>query len=110
MPNLYRFESNLSNLLDSIPEDSIVSRTIHNDEQIKIILFGFAPNQELSEHTASMPAIIEILYGEFQIQLGEDLIEAEAGAWIHMPANLTHSLVAKSKAKMLLTLLKVKTE
>ena len=110
MPDLYRFESNLSNLLDSIPEDSIVSRTIHNDDQIKIILFGFAPNQELSEHTASMPAIIEILSGEFQIQLGEDLIEAEAGAWIHMPANLTHSLVAKSNAKMLLTLLKVKTE
>lgn len=110
MTDHYHYESDLTSLLEKIPQDSIISRTIHNDEHIKIVLFGFASGQELSEHTASMPAIIEVLNGEFVIHLADEVLHAKAGAWIHMPPNLTHSLVAKSQAIMLLNLIKVKPE
>ena len=97
----------ITNLLEQIPDtppDSIISRTFYQDEQIKAILFGFAAGQELSEHTASQPAILHILQGEADLTLGDDSMEAQAGTWVHMPPRLPHSLYAKTPVLMLLLL------
>jgi quercetin dioxygenase-like cupin family protein len=88
-----------------IPLDSIVSRTVYRDSALKAIVFGFAPGQELSEHTASVPAIIEILEGECEVTLGEDHFEAQSGFWVRMPAKMPHSLLARTPVKMLLLML-----
>ncbi len=44
-----------------VPTDGTLSRTIHQDERLKVVLFAFSAGQELSEHTASMPAIMHFL-------------------------------------------------
>ena len=44
--------------------------------------------------------------GEATVGLGDDLQEAQAATWIHMPAGLKHSIKAKSPVVMLLVLLK----
>lgn len=88
------------------PTEGILSRTVHQDHHTKVVLFAFSPGQELSEHTASTPAVIQVLSGEADITLGDDKIDATAGTWVHMPAQLPHSLRAKSPMVMLLTLLK----
>ena len=104
-PDAY-FLENLSRQIADIPADSIISRTIYQDENVKAVLFGFAPGQELSEHTASTAAIIHILEGETRLKLGKDEFQANAGSWTHMPAQLPHSLYAKTPVRMLLLLLK----
>jgi quercetin dioxygenase-like cupin family protein len=43
------------------PPDGTLSRTIHQDERLKAVLFGFAAGQELSEHTSSRPAVMHFL-------------------------------------------------
>lgn len=96
---------NLIDGIDAIPTESIVSRTIYRDAALKAILFAFAPGQELSEHTASVPAILQILEGECDVTLGNDAFEAKAGFWAHMPARLTHSIVARTPVRMLLLML-----
>ncbi len=106
MPPTYHFQPDLTKAIPEIPSDSILSRTFFQDEHFKAILFGFAPGQELSQHTASVPAIIHILSGEARLTLGEDSYEAQAGAWVHMPANLPHSLLARTPVSMLLLMLK----
>ena len=70
------------------PEQGILSRTIHNDDQLKAVVFGFDQGQELTEHTASKPALLQIVRGEATLTLGDDTIDAQPGAWIHMPAGL----------------------
>ena len=102
----YTFLSSLYENIPDIPPDSILSRTVYSDDQVKVVLFGFAQGQELSEHTASTPAIIHILEGEARILLGSDSFEGSPQTWIHMPANLPHSIYAKSSLYMLLYLLK----
>ncbi len=104
--NAYTYVANLSELLPDIPADSIISRTLYADEQLKAVLFGFAAGQELSEHTASQPAILHVLQGEANLTLGDDSLEARAGAWIHMPPQLRHSIYAKTPVVMLLLLIK----
>jgi len=89
-----------------IPEKGILTVTLHQDEHTKLVLFGFAQGQELSEHTAGVPALIQQIKGDAQWKLGEEIIEAKPGTLAHMPANLPHSITATTSCVMLLTLLK----
>jgi len=104
----YLHYNNLSLEIPDVPSDSIISRTIYSDDQVKAVLFRFAQGQELSEHTASVPAIIHILEGNAQLRLGSDSLEAGAGTWAHMQANLPHSVHAKTPTTMLLLMLRQK--
>ena len=54
------------------PDKGIMSRTVYNDDRLKAVLFGFAQEEELSEHTASMPAILQFIQGEATVTLGDD--------------------------------------
>jgi quercetin dioxygenase-like cupin family protein len=87
------------------PADGILSRTIYQDEKIKAVAFGFAQDQELSEHTAAKPAMLFFVKGGATVGLGDDIQEAQAGTWVHMPANLKHSIKTKTPVVMLLVLL-----
>jgi len=105
MSSKYTYIADLAKQVD-IPVDGILSRTLCDDEQVKVVLFGFGAGQELSEHTASMPAILHIVQGAARLTLGDDSVDAEAGAWVHMPPELRHGVYAKTPVVMLLLLIK----
>ena len=88
------------------PDKGILSRTLFNDGRLKAVAFGFAQGEELSEHTASMPAVLHFLRGEARLTLGDDTVEAQPGTWVHMPTGLRHSIQAKTPVVMLLLLVK----
>jgi len=70
------------------------------------VIFGFGQGEELSEHTASMPAILQFIQGEATVALGDDKHEAKPGTWVQMATGLRHSIQAKTPVVMLLLLLK----
>ena len=88
------------------PDKGILSRTLFSDDRLKVVLFGFAQGEELSEHTASMPAVLHFLQGEAKLTLGDDTVEAKPGTWVHMPKGLRHSIRVKTPVVMLLLLVK----
>ncbi len=89
-----------------IPSEGTLSRTLHEDDRIKVVLFGFDTGQELSEHTAARPALLHFVKGEARVGLGDDTHEVKPGAWVHMAPQLTHSIYARTPLVMLLILLK----
>ena len=102
----YHHIPSLLGQLPEIPPDSIVSRTVFSADGFKAIVFGFAAGQELSEHTAAVPAVLHFLQGEADLSLGGDKMEARPGTWVYMPARLAHSVFAKTPVVMLLLMLK----
>ena len=44
--------------------NGIVSRTLLRTETTRVVLFGFAQGQELTEHTSAQQAVIRVLSGE----------------------------------------------
>lgn len=88
-----------------IPKGGILSRTLHSAQGHKVVLFAFDAGQELSEHTAARPALLQILSGHGHLKLGEEELEVQPGSWAYMPAGLVHALRAESPLVMLLTLL-----
>jgi quercetin dioxygenase-like cupin family protein len=105
LSNGYSFTQSILSEIQ-VPQKGILSHTLYNDEQAKIVLFGFAAGEELTSHTAPMPATIQILSGEVTLILGPDICEAGPGCLVHMAPQLTHGIVAKTPATVLLTLLK----
>lgn len=98
----------LPNIVDAVApqQDSIISKTIVATDRAKVVLMALDSGQELSEHTATMPAIVHILEGRARVSLGDDTHELSAGAWVHMPAELRHAVRAETPTCLLLTLLK----
>jgi quercetin dioxygenase-like cupin family protein len=88
------------------PTDGTLSRTLYQDARLKVVLFGFAAGQELSEHTAATPAIMHFLRGEAEVTLGDKKFSVQSGSWIHMTPQLPHSIRAQTPAVMILLLLK----
>ncbi len=105
MNDLYTYLDDLKAHVQ-VPENGILSRTIQNDDRTKIIVFGFAPGQELSAHTAPYPATIYFVKGEAELKLGPDIQQAREGTFVHMTPNLEHGIKAKSEVVMLLTMIK----
>lgn len=105
MTAAYTLHTDLDRPLD-LPAEGTLSRTLYQDDRLKVVLFNFCAGQELSEHTAAMPAIMHFLDGEAEITLGTDAVAAAPGTWVHMPPHLPHSIRARTAVTMLLTLLR----
>jgi len=105
MSDGYKFYANLE-AEAQVPANGILSRTLYNDDHVKVVLFGFAEGQELSAHTAPMAASLYFVKGEARLTLGEEGHDVAAGAFVHMPPQLPHGIVARTPAVMLLSMYK----
>jgi quercetin dioxygenase-like cupin family protein len=86
--------------------NGIVSRTVCRLANLSVILFGFAEGQELTEHTSTQNALIQILSGECEFLLAAKPHQLKAGDVLFMPACLPHAVRATKQFSMLLTLSK----
>ena len=104
-PELKAKTSNLSSLIN-YQEGSVVSRTLIDKKTGTVTLFAFDINQGLSEHTAPYDAMVYVLDGEVEVTISGNPITLKQGEIMIMPANEPHALGAKTKFKMLLTMIK----
>jgi quercetin dioxygenase-like cupin family protein len=86
--------------------NGIVSRTLLRTDTTRIVLFGFAEGQELTEHTSTQQAVIQILTGECEFSLAGKPRLLKSGDLLYMPPNLRHAVKAARPFSMLLTLTK----
>jgi len=84
--------------------NGIVSRTVFRTSNCRVVLFGFAAGQELSEHTSTQHALVQILSGECEFSLAGKPHHLKTGDLLYMPPNLAHAVCATEPFSMLLTL------
>jgi quercetin dioxygenase-like cupin family protein len=92
-----------------VPERGILSQTISDEGGVRVVLFGFAVGEELSEHTAARAAIIEVLAGTADLVVGGVAFAAAAGTWVRMEPRTAHRIRATAPLVLLLTLLPEET-
>jgi quercetin dioxygenase-like cupin family protein len=91
-------------------EDSIVSRTLAENKAGTVTLFAFDAGQGLSEHTAPFDALVQVTDGEGTFTVGGKPHRVAAGQVLVMPAGVPHSVKARRRLSMLLTMLRAKGE
>jgi quercetin dioxygenase-like cupin family protein/uncharacterized protein (DUF2249 family) len=86
--------------------NGIVSRTLLRTANSRTVLFGFSEGQELTEHTSTQEALIQILSGECEFSVAGQPHPMKMGDLLFMPANCAHAVKATKKFSMLLTLVR----
>lgn len=95
----------LSSLIDYQP-GQIVSKTIAQTPALSITLFSLDQGEEISTHTTSGDAMVQVLDGEAVVTIGDKPLTVKEGETVIMPSDIPHALEAKKKFKMLLTVVK----
>ena len=92
--------------LRQFAEAGIVSRTLFAGESLRVVLFGIAKGQELSEHTSSRRAFVQILSGDCSFKSNGEWRRMQTGELLHMPPGHAHAVKADlCDCSFLLTLL-----
>jgi quercetin dioxygenase-like cupin family protein len=89
----------------AIQPASTVSTTVLRAEGARVVLFAFDTGQELSEHTAAVPALLQVLTGRLAVTASGRTVDLAPGDLIHLPTRLPHAVVAHEPTVLQLTLL-----
>lgn len=87
-------------------QGQIVSMTIAQIPSANITLFSLDKGEGISTHTTSGDAMVQILDGEAEISIGDQVINVKEGETVIMPSDVPHGLEARERFKMLLTVIK----
>src|SRR5687768_17470077 len=82
----------------------IVSGTLLATPELRVVLFTFAAVQELTEHTSTSRALIQVLKGEGEFTVDGASRVLTAGDLLHLPPGTPHAVRATNEMTMLLTL------
>ena len=85
---------------------AVVSRELVRKPAGSVTLFAFDEGQGLSEHTAPFDALVQVLAGEAEISVAGKPHRVPAGEMILLPAGRPHALLAVTRFKMLLTMIR----
>lgn len=88
------------------PPDGTLSRVLHKDGRIRLVGFGFDAGQELTEHSSSFPAIVQVVSGRITLSVEGEDHSMNPTSWLHMEPNAKHAVSAHEPSVILLTLLK----
>ena len=98
----YTQEIEFASLVD-YQEGQVVSRTLSQGPNLSLTLFAFDKNEEISTHSSTGDALVQILDGQARITVGDQQFQLGKGEAIVMPANIPHALFGIERFKMFLT-------
>ncbi|RSX47125.1 hypothetical protein D2E23_2251 [Bifidobacterium callimiconis] len=104
-PMVMEFIDDLGPMVEVQPE-ATVSRTMMQVEGANVVLFSFDKGQELSEHTAAMPVLVQCLEGHLKVTGGGKTVDLVPGGILHFPTRLPHAVYAEEASKMMLIMMR----
>jgi quercetin dioxygenase-like cupin family protein len=103
---LLSMRSSATQLQDHIsyPEAGVLSKVLVKDDNCQYTLFCLAAGTEISEHTSTRNATVQVIDGQGILTLEGQDITLQPGVFVIMPANAPHALKASDNLAFLLTL------
>lgn len=91
--------------LIEVQTEATVSRTAFRADGVRVVLFGFDTGQELTEHTAAMPVLLQVLKGRLSITADGRTDDLVPGGLMHLDTRVPHAVYAHEPSKLMLTML-----
>ena len=67
------------------------------------------PGQELTEHTAAVPILLQVLDGHLRVGADGEHVDLSPGGLVHIGARVPHEILAMQPSRMILTMLDPRT-
>ncbi|MGJ3246414.1 MAG: cupin domain-containing protein [Elainellaceae cyanobacterium] len=93
----------LSNYLE-YPQSGVLSKVLLKLPTCQYTLFCLAAGTDISEHTSTRNATVQVIEGRGILTLEGNDFPLEPGVFVVMPANAPHALQASENLAFLLTL------
>ena len=87
-----------------IQAEATVSRTVLKEDGLRTVLFAFDRDQVLTEHTAAMPVMIQVLSGLLRIGAEGREVELAPGGVVYLGTRQPHTVHAVEPSKMVLSM------
>lgn len=84
-------------------EGQVVSKTFVQNPHVSLTLFSFDAGEEISTHSSHGDALVHVLEGRAEINIGDQKYSVKAGESILMPAEVPHAVFAPERMKFMLT-------
>ena len=78
---------------------------VHQDETAKIVAFEFDEGQEMPDHAAFHPILVQVLRGRVEFGLPDRTLELRTGEILHLTAKLRHRVRALEPTTLTITML-----
>lgn len=88
-----------------VTDQSTVSRTLINNDTVRVVGFTFDTGEQLTDHAAARPALVQLISGRMTVEVAGARHELGAGDCVYLPPNARHALEALEPCRMNLTLL-----
>jgi quercetin dioxygenase-like cupin family protein len=92
------------------PSAGVFSKVLLKDNACQYTLFCLAANTDISQHTSTRNATINVIEGRGLLTLSGEDIALKPGVFVFMPANALHALKVEENLTFLLTLSEKVTE
>lgn len=79
--------------------------TVLDVETAKVVVFEFAEGDELHDHAAHHPIIIQTITGRVELTLPDRTVELAPGSLIHLTPMIRHAVRAKEQSTLTVTML-----
>lgn len=83
-----------------------VTTVIEKGGPLRLVLFAFDEGEELTEHTASVPVVLQIISGSVTVGASGAAHRLTSDDWLYLEASEPHTVVAHEPTKMLLTMIR----
>ena len=90
--------------LTQFQESGPFVRVLSDIGAARVVLFAFEEGQRLKEHSTSSQILIQVLRGRITLTAGETSAEGNAGTLLQVEANVRHSITAKARAVVVVTI------
>ena len=87
-------------------EGQIETVTMAQKKGVGVTAMAFGKGEGVGPHAAKGDALIYIHEGIATVKIADEVMEAKAGQFVVMPANILHQVTAKEDMKMLLVVVK----
>jgi quercetin dioxygenase-like cupin family protein len=95
--------------LIEVATQATVSRTVLKAQGARVVLFAFDAGQELTEHTAAVPILLQVIDGRLRVGAEGATVELVPGGLVHIGTRVPHEILALEPSRMVLTMLDART-
>lgn len=87
-----------------VVSDATTSRAVVDNDAVRVVLFTFDTGQQLTEHTASLPVVVQILRGRLRFELEGEAYDLAVGDVVYLAPGAAHGLQALEPSMVSLVL------
>ena len=93
-----------------VPTAATTSRVVVNNDLLRVVVFAMNAGQELTEHTSTRAVTVQVLSGELDFAVADDVYPLVAGDVVYLAPGERHALVARTACRFTLVMVSVPNE